>query len=887
MAQLPPGFVFDDEPSAPAPSGPVYGAPPKEDKPDAPKTTYRTLSPEEAAAQGLPPGRPYQVSSEGKVDALPESKKPLPNPDRLPQVRSALDNIKRLRQLSQESLAVGGMSGRVGDVPLIGGWLGQNRKDVEGSLEMVEGDLIQQQIAALSAASGGGGVASLANSETEARRMAASIANLSPDQSLEEFTRGLDRAEEYYKRQLAQLGGKVDETPTGQRSPNAVYDERGDYVGLSGSVTDESTSTAPPPPAAPSPTTGNSPGYQQIAAGIGDVIEGGFNNTLGIVVNPIGRTLMEATGYGGREYNGGQILRDTLGLPEGDPRISPFTEAASGGLGMAGLARGAAAYAPGAVGNALATMGSTPIRDTSAALSSVAAGQGVSALGGGPMAQTVAQVAGGALGYAAPNALSAVRGVGGVGRPPPDLNRAVIAAGERQGVPVRLPDASASARNQMAVAEAAPYSGPTVKRAMAGDREIMADRVRAQGSGGTPMTEDYTLGQRAQGTGSRYIERTRQQKNVKYTEAEQLSQGQRVKADQAISEVDRNIAELEASGANNNAATISYLKGLREDLSKPEGFSITEFQGLRSGAGKKIKGDQALTVTDADRRLNSVVKAFNADAKEQLPPQASDALQNADYFYAQRQDYIKKVLQPFLGTQGKPMSPEQAGKAIRGMTAGRANHDNLKRFLAEANPDEVADFRATIAEGLVTGPKGEVGAAQLASNIAKVPDNIRTLVFGKDGAAALKDIQLLATEKGNTTSGLNNSKSGVVGAAGKIGLRGLLTGVFGFGVGGGAGAVALPIATELAASLGQARTARLLLNPNFTKWLRQTPNTTKAAAIDNHFKRLGEISARSPIIANDARALQDSLLQAFGQSPGRAAAETDNEQNGRRKPPQQ
>jgi hypothetical protein len=51
---------------APAPAGPLP-SPPK-----APRdtTTYRTLTPEEAAARGLPAGKMYQESSEGKLDAV-------------------------------------------------------------------------------------------------------------------------------------------------------------------------------------------------------------------------------------------------------------------------------------------------------------------------------------------------------------------------------------------------------------------------------------------------------------------------------------------------------------------------------------------------------------------------------------------------------------------------------------------------------------------------------------------------------------------------------------------------------------------------------------------------------------------------------------------------
>lgn len=129
------------------------------------------------------------------------------NPDRIPQILTVLDNIKRIREMSDDTLAVGKWSERAGDWPLIGPWAGQNRANVEGALQMVQGDLIQQQIAILSEMNAGKGVASIANSETEAARMAASVANLDPNQELNEFQSGLDRAEQYYLRQLARLEG--------------------------------------------------------------------------------------------------------------------------------------------------------------------------------------------------------------------------------------------------------------------------------------------------------------------------------------------------------------------------------------------------------------------------------------------------------------------------------------------------------------------------------------------------------------------------------------------------------------------------------------------------------------------------------------------------------
>lgn len=140
-----------------------------------------------------------------KANAKASAKVVGADPDRPAQILTALENIRQLRDLAKQSLAVGRTSEWASGLPLVGPLLGQNRADVEGSLKMVQGDLIQQQIARLSQINGGNGVASIANSETEAARMAASIANLDPNQNPKQFQIGLDRAEAYYRRQLDQM----------------------------------------------------------------------------------------------------------------------------------------------------------------------------------------------------------------------------------------------------------------------------------------------------------------------------------------------------------------------------------------------------------------------------------------------------------------------------------------------------------------------------------------------------------------------------------------------------------------------------------------------------------------------------------------------------------
>lgn len=136
----------------------------------------------------------------------PKGSQPLaPDPQRGAQIKSILDVIADARAKADDFLAVGEQGRRAREWPLVGPVLGQNRATLEGMTDSVMGDIIQQQIARLSASNNGNGVSSLANNVKEGERIAASIANLSLDQDLPTFLKGLDRAEAYYKRQLETL----------------------------------------------------------------------------------------------------------------------------------------------------------------------------------------------------------------------------------------------------------------------------------------------------------------------------------------------------------------------------------------------------------------------------------------------------------------------------------------------------------------------------------------------------------------------------------------------------------------------------------------------------------------------------------------------------------
>lgn len=213
MAQANPFDQFDTK-TATRPAAelkPLIGIPEKPVTPEKPTETFRPATREEKIAQGLDPNRAYQVNNvTGKIDDIggqPAAKPAINDPARPMKINSALDALANIRELAKKSLSVGEQAGRVRDTPLIGAVFGQNRANLEGALQQIEGSLIQDQLAVLSQMNPQG-VASLANSETEARRMASAIANLDPNQSLPEFLKGVERAEKYYQDQLKRVGAE-------------------------------------------------------------------------------------------------------------------------------------------------------------------------------------------------------------------------------------------------------------------------------------------------------------------------------------------------------------------------------------------------------------------------------------------------------------------------------------------------------------------------------------------------------------------------------------------------------------------------------------------------------------------------------------------------------
>jgi hypothetical protein len=178
---------------------------------DALASKRRRATPEEVKAQGLDPNVSYQIDGLGRFflnPGQPPAKAKIVDPSRLSGLRSTLTELEKAEKMAKDSfLTVGRPAEIITNLPLIGGLLDQPRIDFEAANQSIGARLMQDTVAKLAQVNQGG-VSGMANTPTEAQRMAASIANLNPNQSREQFLSQTQRVRDYLAREMAELEGK-------------------------------------------------------------------------------------------------------------------------------------------------------------------------------------------------------------------------------------------------------------------------------------------------------------------------------------------------------------------------------------------------------------------------------------------------------------------------------------------------------------------------------------------------------------------------------------------------------------------------------------------------------------------------------------------------------
>lgn len=469
-----------------------------------------------------------------------------------------------------------------------------------------------------------------------------------------------------------------------------------------------------------------------------------------------------------------------------------------------------------------------------------------------------------------------------VARTRPNVDREVIEAGARQDIRVRLPDAVESKRPAMAALQKTNTGSPRVGAAYAEDVNATQNALGRQVPAGAMARDENTLGKSIQGALERANTEGKTKTTTLFNRVEKMAPGARSDGAGTVQMIDDEIARLNSVGKRGNASKVKALQDMRDDIAE-SGLTVESLQSLRASVRQRVN-DNNLDPSSADTLFASVDKAATKELEGALQaanPRAVGAFQSANRSHAERLAFRKEVARELLGPKANPLDAEKAATRLMSKIASKGDEDGFKRVWDTMDAAERGDVAATLVERFAGGEK--FSFSKLADNIENA--NPRTLreVFGRDGFEALKDIRLIARRKTQTAQGLNNSNTGSVVESKANGLLDTILTVFGYTQGGITGAVVGAAVRPLGEKAANSWRSRLLLNPDFTKWLKAAPNTTNPAAIDRYFDRLNKIASREQAFLMDTRQMQDFLAKQFSEGVGRAAATGENtEDNGRK-----
>lgn len=314
-------------------------------------------------------------------------------------------------------------------------------------------------------------------------------------------------------------------------------------------------------------------------------------------------------------------------------------------------------------------------------------------------------------------------------------------------------------------------------------------------------------------------------------------------------------------------------------------MSVGGLRRLRTKLRKSIsKGDLVFGESEAD--VLSIMDSASTDIANGLRAQgkegAAKLFEEADKLYRERAKYIDSTLQKLIGKRNSNMSDQQVFAKFKSLADPKGDGPALERFMSEMSPDEVADIAATFADDLGRNSKNEFSTAFLVSQAEKLKENPTALkaIFGEAGAKSLDNLIILAKEHARVTNAARGSQTGVRADYRSWLANAIFTGGAGLlttatqGAGTGAATALATAATIGAAKVGKdALSARLLMSPKVTGWLRSAPRTTDPKVINAHFKKLGAIAKAEPALAAEIDAFRNAIFSAANDNAQRAVAE--------------
>ena len=238
-----------------------------------------------------------------------------------------------------------------------------------------------------------------------------------------------------------------------------------------------------------------------------------------------------------------------------------------------------------------------------------------------------------------------------------------------------------------------------------------SDREAIQGKladlGGKPYTDNVAMGQMVQRTLKRQKVTSAKQRGAMYDDVETLAPGFKAKGAQTMAHIDEEIARMKATAPRGNGAIIKVLEGVKADL-KDTGLSVPSMQAIRKTARDRI-GAAGLDFDAHQGMFSGITRTAGKELKDSLRtanPDASALLSRANAKTAQQHRFREEVGALFLGSKGNA-TPEEAARTLESIVRNKGNTSALKRFKTAANPEDFQDAAATIVQRVGSNSKGD------------------------------------------------------------------------------------------------------------------------------------------------------------------------------------
>lgn len=829
--------------------------------------------------------------------------------DTIYQLRNVVDAAKKARAKSNGFFATGFGATTAANIG------GTSAADVEGLLQTIGANTAFDRLQKMRDESPTGGALGQV-SEIELRLLRDSIASISQSQSDEQFRENMLKVEQSYQRVLDRLEGRpVDEDQSNASGDDEIkipggglfvgddgsggpllivntqggielLDDNGGYVDVSDGKVPDSVNPkaislyrdvvgpdgqkilqeAASRGANAIPTGSEGLTLSQIgqglAEGTGDVVQG-IGDTIGIVADPLARTLSDALGYDSSQLRStGTAIREDLGLPQSSEGVGRTArEFAAGALGFAGAARGAATATTNALSrNSLAQVGRTPIRDTVAG-AGAGAGSQVGEDIGGTGGQVAGMLAGGLGGYAAANKLAT-----STARSQPN---ALLSASQRQNVDLLPADAGGPVAQAVTVGtRASPLSVAPVAKAAENQQQQFGQAARRAAASQGEVLDTEQAGEAIRRGAKNFLQQSQARGNRLYERAFEQSRGVKIKPNQTAQAAGEAIERMR----QNPAATESDIKALEGFMSNIEGgVTIQGLRDARTALSQSVYNGNMRSSSDQAMWkgiLSNVADDIDAGLRSVGRDDAANTFRVADRLWSERIEVIDQVLQPIIGKEGMK-GGEQILQAVesaaRGQSGGNAR---LSRILGAMPKEEAANVRATIADRIgratpgAQDAQGEVFSANtFLTNWNKLTPQAKTSLFPtKQMRDDLNDLAKIAEGTKRSQAMANTSNTGIAVNSANLGLASV-------------GAVtSLPL-TILGAG-GVYGTGKLMASPSFARMLARTSKMPPEAANRTFREQLALLATREPLLADDIAKLTNAI-----NDNGQLAAQEDEPQN--------